>query len=243
MPVSNRVAHPRGRFAAGSGLRVLSFAILVRMPTTRLILVRHGQSLATVNGVVGGPTGDTGLTDVGRAQAARLRDRLARTPDLAPDLMISSTLPRAVQTAQIVAPAYPGVPRALDDDVVELRPGEADGMTWTEFRERYGSDHPADTTTPLSPGGESGKTFDTRVRLALYRLTAQHTGRTLLVFTHGGFIVSATRKLLGTPGVDHPRPSFLLDPTNTSLTVWSTDDPDGGTWLLERYNDSAHVLL
>lgn len=192
-------------------------------------------------GIIGGPAADTGLTDIGRDQAARLRDRLARTPALHPDLILASTLPRAIQTAQIASAPFPQAPRAKDPDLCEQHPGEADGLTWDEFRATYGHDHPADPATPFSPGGESAKAFDSRVRLALYRLTAQHTGRTVLLFTHGGFIVAATRKLLGATGVDDPRPVFRLDPDPTSVTVWSTDDPDGGAWTLDRFNDTAHL--
>jgi probable phosphoglycerate mutase len=66
------------------------------MMTARLILIRHGDSWHRVRGVGGGPKGDTGLTEQGRAAASRLRDRLARRPDLAGAALYNSTLPRAV---------------------------------------------------------------------------------------------------------------------------------------------------
>ena len=37
---------------------------------TRLVLVRHGEAECNVAGIVGGPQGCTGLTDLGRVQAA-----------------------------------------------------------------------------------------------------------------------------------------------------------------------------
>ena len=59
------------------------------MPTT-LVLVRHGESQCGVDGVPGGHRGCTGLTDLGRDQAARLRDRLARTREFTPTVVLSS---------------------------------------------------------------------------------------------------------------------------------------------------------
>ena len=47
---------------------------------TRLILVRHGESVATVNRVIGGPRTCAGLSELGRQQAERLRERLEGRP-------------------------------------------------------------------------------------------------------------------------------------------------------------------
>src|SRR5262245_26197494 len=63
---------------------------------TRIVLIRHGEARAGVSGIIGGPKGDTGLTDLGRSQAELLRDRLARTGELQPDVLLASVLPRAI---------------------------------------------------------------------------------------------------------------------------------------------------
>ena len=71
--------------------------------------MRHGEAVCNVTGVCGGPLGCTGLTERGRAQVAVLRDRLAGTGELAgADVLYSSVLPRAVETA---APPRPGAGR------------------------------------------------------------------------------------------------------------------------------------
>ena len=49
---------------------------------TRLVLVRHAESMATVRRIVGGPRSCTGLSELGRRQAEALRDRLARTGEV-----------------------------------------------------------------------------------------------------------------------------------------------------------------
>ena len=66
---------------------------------TRLILVRHGESQVTVNRVIGGPRTCSGLSELGRQQAARLRERWAATPEFTADVVVSSAYPRARETA------------------------------------------------------------------------------------------------------------------------------------------------
>ena len=92
----------------------------------RLLLIRHGESICGVNGVVGGTLGCTGLTERGFEQARALRDRFERSGEVKPDLVMSSTLPRAHQTACEVAPMF-GLDVVRDVDLVEMIPGEMDG--------------------------------------------------------------------------------------------------------------------
>src|SRR4051812_23112762 len=72
---------------------------------TRIVLIRHGESQCTVDGVVGGDRGCTGLSDEGRRQCGQLRERLLRTGELAgTDVVLTSVLPRAIETAELIAP-------------------------------------------------------------------------------------------------------------------------------------------
>lgn len=95
---------------------------------TNLYLIRHGEAVVNVKPIVGGMRGDTGLTEHGVQQAERLRDRLRDTQEIKADILIASTLPRARQTAEIIAPAL-GLSLTFDEEVQEMRVGEADGMS------------------------------------------------------------------------------------------------------------------
>jgi len=55
---------------------------------TRLVFVRHGESNTTVARVIGGHRTCSGLSDLGRLQAERLRDRLAETNEITADVLI-----------------------------------------------------------------------------------------------------------------------------------------------------------
>ena len=205
--------------------------------TTQLVLVRHGEARAGIDRIMGGPQGCKGLTDRGRRQAMLLRDRLARTREIVPDVLLASTLPRAIETAEIVAGAFPQFDVATDVDYCEQHVGECDGMTWDEYEARYGVLRDLDPDQPISPGGESPRVFDERVRRATTALIEQYRDQIAMVFTHGGFVYAATLFLLGAPGV-HEWQEVWRPARNTSLTVFVSG---GGRWVLERYNDATHL--
>ena len=210
---------------------------------TKLILIRHGESQATVDGVVAGERGCTGLSDLGRRQAEALRDRLAATGEIAADLLVASTLPRAIETAEVIAPALGLCEIVQVHELCELHPGECDAITWEEYDERYGVDMKANPYTPIAPGGESLAEFNVRVGKALSNLADQHDGRSVVVACHGGVVMSSMVSFLGMPIT---RPVVLeLPVTNTSITEW--ERPATGSsetvspWSLLRYNDAAHL--
>ena len=153
---------------------------------TNLHLIRHGEAEVNVRRIVGGKRGDTGLTPRGVLQAERLRDRLAATGEISADVIVTSPLPRARQTAEILAPAL-DLPIVCDDALQELDPGEADGLSFEEALQRFGiHDFEAEPSRPICPGGESWTGFMARVAGALERLCHDHEGRTVVLVTHGG---------------------------------------------------------
>jgi len=204
---------------------------------TRLVLIRHGESRVTVARVIGGSRTCTGLSELGVRQAEALRDRLTATGELdGADVLVSSTLPRARETAEIVAPALGGLPVEEIDDLREHDPGEADGLSFDEFVERYGSpDLEQDPYLPLSPGGESLAGFHVRAATALHALVRANEGRTVVVACHGGVIDAALRSFLRLPAVG----AFDLFTKNTALTELVR--APSGRWRLLRYNDAAHL--
>ncbi len=207
--------------------------------TTRVVLVRHGESVCARDGIVGGIRGCTGLSPAGQAQAGALRDRLARTGELdGATALYASVLPRATETARAIAPVVGGggLPVVEDCDLCELHPGEADGLTWTEFGRRYPEpDWDTDPTVPVSPGGESWTGFVERASSAVARLARRHPGELVVVACHAG-VVEAT--LLAFLPVGGPGRRLKLHTAYTALTDWELG-PVG--WRLARYNDAAHL--
>jgi len=208
--------------------------------TTRLLLVRHGESMVTVDRIVGGAASCTGLSPLGRAQAERLRDRLAAGHEPPVSRLYSSTMPRAMETATILNEAL-DLTIVSDHDLEEHRPGEADGVPWAEVEDRFGPyEGEKYPHRRLAPGAETPAEFHHRVGVALHRLVEDNLGATVLVACHGGVIDVAFRAALGLP----LRPAYDLWTTNTSITELSATHPVGvhpDRWRLVRYNDAAHL--
>jgi broad specificity phosphatase PhoE len=202
---------------------------------TRLVLIRHGESVSTVTRRIGGWRTCSGLSDLGREQAKRLAERLA-AGELDADALYTSHYPRARETAEAVAPVL-GLDPIEDPGFGEHDPGaEVDGMTFTEFVERYG--HPewhGDPHAEVFPGGETIATFHHRVGAAAARALDEHRGGTIVVSCHGGVVDAVFRLLLRLPQTG----GFELFTVNTSLTEFASADQ--GKWVLARYNDAAHL--
>ncbi|MDQ3107908.1 MAG: histidine phosphatase family protein, partial [Actinomycetota bacterium] len=163
------------------------------MTVTRLVLVRHGEAECNVAKRFGGPLGCTGLSEEGRRQVARLRDRLARTGELGgTGVLYASTLPRAIETAEILNEALGGLPLTTDERLCELHPGEADNMTFVDYESTFFAEGSGrwrdDPSVPTAPGGESWSGFLGRVRRALVDVTDRHPGETIVVACHGGVV-------------------------------------------------------
>ncbi len=208
---------------------------------THLYLIRHGEAVSNVEPIMGGMHGDTGLSPLGVRQAEALRDRLAATHEIEADLLIASTLPRARQTAEIIAPAL-GLPIIWDEDVQEMRVGEADGMRLDAFAATYGvPDYEREPYRPLAPGGESWAQFMLRVGTTLHRIATTHDGKTVVIVCHGGVIDGSMICLFGLN--THALPAADLHTHNTSITHWERRTRPGKSprWRLASYNDVAHL--
>jgi broad specificity phosphatase PhoE len=205
----------------------------------QLILVRHGDAYAGFHGVIGGERGCTGLTPLGRAQAEALRDHLAVKGGVRADVLLASVLPRAIETASIIAPGIGLEVAGHECDLCEVHTGEADGLSWTEYTSRYGSfDMEAEPDRVFAPAGESWNGFHERVRGTLERVAREYDGQTVVAVCHAGVIMASMRVLLGIP---HPGTGARLRPTNTGLTVWEHEQSPG-RWTLHSFNDAGHLL-
>lgn len=212
---------------------------------THLYIIRHGQAQAAVEERIAGIKGDTGLSKLGVEQATRLRDRLLATKEIKADVFIASNIPRARQTAEIIAPAI-GLPLLLDEEVQELRPGEADGLPGREYEERYSAyERNPSAFVKVSPGGESWPEFVLRASRALDRITTEHAGKTIVLVCHGGIVHSSFLYFFGVSTFITPA-IVELETKNTSITHWQRGkfyrkDPALLQWRLIGHNDDFHL--
>lgn len=147
---------------------------------TVLYLVRHGVTQGNVDGVREGLEEEPLLPE-GREQARRLAERVRALPV---QEVWTSPLPRARQTAEIVAEAC-DLPLYVDADLRELDAGPWQGLTSEEIADRYPEPYRRWEEDPAAfqlPGRETLGEVQRRVVAALERIRAR--GRCALVVTH-----------------------------------------------------------
>jgi broad specificity phosphatase PhoE len=211
---------------------------------TRIVLVRHGESLAQQRRIVGGHSGCKGLSERGRAQVEALRHRLAASGELAEaTALYSSVMARAAETADILAPALDGLEVWRDCDFCENHPGEGDGLDVEEYDRRWPFPSEWTTDTRRDPGSESFGEMSERVRRALDALIERHRGETVVVACHGGVVVHSLLRWLDVDPAGLQSRAWL-NPINASLTEWRIVPrrPWGLPVELVRFNDHAHLI-
>ena len=208
---------------------------------TRLVLVRHGEAQSFVDGVIGGAKGCTGLSELGRRQAAALHDRLARTGELSDAAAIyTSTLPRAIETASLILPAIGEHDLTSSCELCELHVDERlDGKPFEDFSEWYDWPPTSNPYVGWAEGAEPWAEFVLRVGRELDRIVREHAGETAVVVCHGGVIGAALSVFAELP----LRQPFRLHIWNTSLTEWVLEPDVLGVerWTLSRFNDAGHL--
>jgi 2,3-bisphosphoglycerate-dependent phosphoglycerate mutase len=175
---------------------------MLPMVLRRLVLLRHGRSLADDEQVHEGRY-DSPLTDVGRDQARRLAAHWSSTGRTF-DRVVASSLVRARETAEIVAgPEGLGLPVDVSDRWMERDNGPLAGLSAEEANERFPEPPFRSRWTPLTPaGGESTAGLHRRASEALEDLL-RRPGERLLVVAHGGILNAALRVLLGASSESH----------------------------------------
>ena len=153
---------------------------------TRLIVVRHGQTLWNLERKYQGHS-DIALTDAGRKQAEAVAERLAEETI---DAVYASDLSRAFKTAEYIAAKH----NLLVNVVPELREikfGDWEGLTYEEISERWPGMLGKLWTTPDElqiPGGETFHELKERAYAAIKKIVAAHPDQTVAVVAHGGTI-------------------------------------------------------
>ena len=203
-------------------------------PPTRILLARHGGTTSSDAGLFAGSS-DVELSDLGRAQAQRLAERLAgQTIDAA----YCSDMKRTVATATAACAPHrlsPTPTAALR----ELDHGHWEGLSRAEVERRFGDEYRAWSDDPFTyspPGGHAGAAVLARALPALAKIVADHPGRTVLVVSH-----TATNRLMlcALLGIEPRRYRERLAQDLACLNVLEFRDPANARLLL--MNDTSHL--
>lgn len=187
------------------------------MTETQFGLFRHGQTDWNINfllqGVTDIPMNETGLAQVKlAAQAIEAKDW---------DVMLTSPLTRAKQTAAIIA-SHVGFEEIVENELlIERSFGEAEGLSHEQWRARYAN-------LDEIPGGESRTQLAARSQKLLDLVASEFRGQRVLAVSHGALI----RGLLSIASKNElPRDGERLG--NASLNIISHIE---SSWKVESYS-------
>jgi 2,3-bisphosphoglycerate-dependent phosphoglycerate mutase len=199
-----------------------------------LLLVRHGQSEALVEGshfeTLDGHSNPS-LSEEGKVQAELLGARLA-TESI--DAIYVTSLRRTAETAAPLAAALRMQPM-IEPDLRELYLGEWEG--WI-LRKKLADREPdavrviSEQRWDLVPGSEPLETFHARLFPAVDRIAQSHPDERVVVVSHGAAIAEILGHATGS------RPWAFLGADNASISHLIVA-PE--RWILRRYNDTTHL--
>lgn len=168
----------------------------------RFFLFRHGETDWNAEGRFQGHL-DIPLNVTGREQARELGLKL-RGMNL--EVIVSSDLSRALETARIVAEVLRLDPAKIHQDpgIREAHLGDAQGLTLDEIREKLGHDllsrwrsNQVSDADISYPGGETGTQVLERVTTSLQRIVDQNPHwKRVGIATHGGVIRRFVHRIL-----------------------------------------------
>lgn len=158
----------------------------------KLVLIRHGQPQTGSDA----PQIDPPLTEVGQLQANAVVDAIKPH---APDLIISSGMLRASQTAEPTAKAL-GMPILEDERFAEI---DAGGLPYVDghiVKARGPKAWKAFLLDPIGSHGVDEAAMRARVLAGTESILETYAGKTVAVFCHTFPIALITAALLGGPG-------------------------------------------
>lgn len=191
---------------------------------TTIGLIRHGitewNDLGKAQGI-----SDIPLNELGRTQANNIGDRLLDEGKW--DVIISSDLSRAIETAQIMGGKLNLPISHSEKRIREIDCGEIEGTTEETRQEKWGSNW-----REKALGMESFEKVGKRGVDFLEEVVQTYNGKRILVVSHGALIGLTLQRLL-------PAMFQSTNIDNTSLTILHCSN---GEWDCPLYNCTKHLL-
>ncbi|WP_426980920.1 histidine phosphatase family protein [Bacillus pseudomycoides] len=189
---------------------------------TTLDIIRHGSTHWNKEGRAQGNS-NIPLDQAGLSEAYKLAERLA-TENW--DLIYSSDLLRAKQTAEAIEKNIENIEIYLDPRLREVSGGQIEGTTEDERISKWG-----DNWRALDLGIESSDSVKARAIPFIEEITYKYPNKNILIVSHGSFIKHLLKELV-------PHLSMIESPKNTSITKIIKIEHG---WDSELYNCTVHL--
>jgi broad specificity phosphatase PhoE len=189
------------------------------MTNSTLGLLRHGQTDWNIDLRLQGTT-DIAMNQVGIEQVQNAAKHL----DGGWDLILSSPLSRARQTAEIVAERIGIESVVIEPLLLERAFGIGEGLTYAEWGEKFAK-------LDDIPGAESRSSVEMRARELLSHIEQNYAGAKVLAVSHGALIRFVLSEV--TAGAIPPAGERLQ---NASLHILRHTD----NWQLEAWQPQPH---
>jgi probable phosphoglycerate mutase len=202
--------------------------------TTRLLLVRHGQTAFNAEVRFMGQL-DIPLDEIGRAQALAVAKRLRNER---PGAIYCSDLSRARDTALAIQSAIPSHPEMrIDARLNEGHFGDWQGKAYADLRVQDAArlaGWEADRVKVAPPNGESLPSLAERVQAAYRDICSANPEKNLLIVSHGGTLQVMIILALGLTLATY----WKIWLSNASLSELRIDE-----WgpILHLLNDTSHL--
>lgn len=155
---------------------------------TTVYLIRHGYAQGNLDRTFQGSI-DGKLTELGYIQLDRLAERCR---DMRIDVIYSSPLSRAYETAQAVNRGY-GYPVITDTGLTEIDGGDWEGRRWAELEQENPQCYALwAKRVPefCAPNGETMHHVYERMRKTILHIAEQNQGKTIGIVSHGCAIMN-----------------------------------------------------
>ncbi|MBE9010263.1 histidine phosphatase family protein [Pseudanabaenaceae cyanobacterium LEGE 13415] len=211
--------------------------------TTRVILVRHGESSYNVEKRAQGHCDLSTLTEKGEKMAAQVAIALK---DLKFDAVYSSPLQRAKRTAEIILDGLDNPPALrTTDDLKEINILLWEGMLFTEVAEKYPEmyahwhSEPHKVRMTMLDGSELAPVLDLYQQAErFWRSTIpQHQDQTILIVAHSGINRALINTAIGLEPADYQRCHI----SNCGISVLNFSGDFGDQVQIESLNVTSHL--
>ncbi len=187
---------------------------------TTICLIRHGETDWNAQRRIQGRT-DIPLNEKGIQQARECRDFLKNSEW---DLIITSPLKRAKQTAEIINEAL-NIDVIEMDEFIEKSFGDVEGMTLQERRSAYPDRN--------YPNQEDDEAFSSRIQKGIEKIQEKYEHGKVILVAHGA-VISTLLAILSDGKIGTGK-------TRLGNACISNIHFHEGMWLIKDYNQISHL--